>query len=120
MKIKAFIITIIAFFGVHTASLMAQTRQDDYQKIKKMIEKKRRYNKKYGFGYTIQLYNGNEHTAKKISAKFRVEYPGTKVFLKYIEPEWKIQAGIFKTKLEADKALLEFRENFSGAIVIPF
>ena len=63
--------------------------------------------------------NGFEVEAKKTRAKFRIEFPEIKTYLVYRQPEWKIQVGTYKTKLEADRALLEIKKEFSSAIVVP-
>ena len=86
--------------------------------INELISKKRSFNKEFSYGFRIQLYNGFEVEAKKISAKFKLDFPDTKTHLVYKQPEWKIQVGFYKTKLEADRALLNFSEKFSGLIVI--
>ena len=87
--------------------------------LHELITKKRDYNKKNGFGYRIQLYYGNEVKAKSTIGKFKYMFPGVYAKLVYDNPEWKAHVGNYKTKLEADKDLLLFKENFSGIIVIP-
>jgi len=52
-------------------------------------------------------------------ARFKAEFPGNFSKLVYYAPEWKVQVGNYKTKLEADKDLIKFQEKFSGIIVIP-
>ena len=89
------------------------------QEIKSIISKKRSFNNTYGFGYRIQLYNGNEQKARSYNAQFKIEFPGNPSKLVYNAPEWKVQVGNYKTKLEADKDLVIFQEKFSAIIVIP-
>ena len=89
------------------------------KEIEQGVNKKRSYNKTNGFGYRIQLYNGNEQKAKQYKERFKLEFPGIYSKLVYNAPEWKIQVGNYKTKLDADKALMRFKEKFSGIIVIP-
>ncbi len=100
----------------------AQTQKTDNELINDLVSKKKSFNKEFGYGYRIQLYNGFEVEAKKTRAKFRVEFPTIKTYLLYRQPEWKIQVGFYKTKLEADRALLQLelkRKYGSGVIVIP-
>jgi len=52
-------------------------------------------------------------------AKFKSDFPEIKTHLIYRQPEWKIQVGFYKTKLEADRALLELKRKYQSAIVIP-
>ena len=119
MKKGHFYITLIAllFCGVMTGYSQSSTTQNDT--LKKFIQKKRAYNKKYGYGYRIQLYNGFETEVKKTRAKFRIKFPDVKTYIIYKSPEWKVQVGNYKTKLEADRALLAFKDQFYGALVVP-
>lgn len=94
--------------------------QSENEKIDKLIEQKRFYNKKNKAlgGFKIQIYNGNETQANKIKREFEVLYPEYSTTIKYKSPEWKTQVGPFKTRLEADRTLLTIKENYVGAIVI--
>ncbi len=107
----------LLFFGVQNS--YAQEQKNDNQLIEEFIDKKKDFNKEFGYGFRIQLYNGFEVEAKTTRAKFRIEFPEIKTYLVYRQPEWKIQVGTYKTKLEADRALLEIKREFSGAIVVP-
>ena len=97
----------------------SQNKTTKTKEIERLITKKRTFNKEYGFGYRIQLYNGDEQQARKFRASFKVEYPDNFSKLVYVAPEWKVQVGSYKTKLEADKDLMKYQEKFSGIIVIP-
>ena len=113
------IVLIFCFFLAFSFNSFSQNETNESKKIKNLITKKRAFNKKYGFGYRIQLYNGNEQQARKLHERFRIEFPGNSIKLVYRAPEWKVQVGNYKTKLEADRDLIKFREEFSGIIVIP-
>lgn len=111
------LILIFSFTGIYNTN--AQDKTSENEKITSLINKKRAYNKAYGFGFRIQLYNGLETQAKKIKSKFSIENPEIKTYLRYFKPEWKVRVGNYKTKLEADKALNIFKEDYPGAIIIP-
>jgi len=100
-------------------AVFSQSEKSDNKLINDLITKKRAFNKEYSFGFRIQLYNGFETEAKKTRAKFKIDFPEIKTFIVYRQPEWKIQVGFYKTKLEADKALLELKRKYESAIVIP-
>ncbi len=106
-------------FLIGSLEFNAQEQNNDNEKIKSIISKKRAFNKHFGFGYRIQLYNGNERRAKSIKSRFGIEFPNVYSRLKYDTPEWKVQVGNYKTKLEADKAMVLFQKEFTGIIVIP-
>ena len=119
MKNKLLLVTFLtsAFCGIQTIS--AQNSTNSSKQVKNLIAKKRTYNKEVGFGYKIQIYYGSETKARSIRNKFRIEFPRVYSALEYNQPYWKVQVGNYKTKLEADKAALQFKEKFSGIIVIP-
>ena len=100
-------------------SSYAQDKKTDNQLINELVSKKKSFNKEFGYGYRIQLYNGFEVEAKKTRAKFRLDFPEIQTYLIYRQPEWKIQVGVYKTKLEADRALLTIKKKHESAIVIP-
>ena len=113
------ILFLVVFTLIGMLEMKGQEAYNDTEAIKKLIEKKKEYNKTHKTGYLIQLYNGLERTAKSTRYRFKIEFPGIPTELEYKAPEWKVQVGNYKTRLEADRALNKIREKFSGAIVIP-
>lgn len=105
----AFILTSTNSFG-----------QEESQKIYEVIEKKRAFNEnnKNSIVYKIQLYNGIEADAAEMKVDFESKYEQYKVKLTYDPPEWKTQIVGFKTRLDADRALLVIREDYENAIVL--
>jgi len=112
---------IVLFFSVFFASQSAvsQSKKTDTELIENLIVKKKEFNKEYSFGHRIQLYNGFEKEARAIQKQFLIDFPEIKTYISYKQPEWKIQVGFYRTKLEADKALLDFKRKYENAIVIP-
>ena len=116
---KVIFCLIFSFLIFGTQSLASQNKTNASKSIKSLIAKKRSYNRSYGFGYRIQIYYGTEVRAKSLLSKFKISYPKTYTKLDYEQPNWKVQVGNYKTKLEADRAVLLFSEKFSGLMVIP-
>lgn len=117
---KAFHFCFLIFLFYQGTSLsFAQNTTKMSDEVRNLLEKKRSYNKLVGSGYTIQLYNGNERDAKKKLARFKIEFPETDAKLLYETPDWKVQVGQYKVKLDADRASLVFKEEFSNIIVVP-
>lgn len=112
-KTIAKIITFTCFiFSINTHS-------QEEKKINAVLAQKIEYNKsnRKGKGYKIQLYNGNESKAYRIKGNFEIAY-GIVAVLSYESPEWKVRVGNYKTRLEADRALLKIKEKFAGAIIL--
>lgn len=113
------LLLIVLFVFVPFLTIYSQEVKSEQELIQNFIEKKREFNKKYGYGYRIQLYNGLEVEAKKLRAKFRLEFTDTETYLLYQQPEWKIQVGHYKTRLEADRALNKLKKKYPYAIIVP-
>jgi len=68
--------------------------------------------------YRIQIYNGNRQGAKKSEEEFNKVFSDWRPSLKFQTPNYKIWVGDFKTRLEADRALLRIKKEFRHAFII--
>lgn len=119
MKKNFYLTAFVLFFSVFNHSTCAQNSTNSSNQIKNLIAKKRTFNSKFGYGFRVQIFYGEETKAKSVQNKFRANFPYTFTKLDYEQPYWKVQVGNYKTRLEADKAMVNFADKFSGLIVIP-
>lgn len=119
MKFRLICGLFLALFLCSSGNLYSQNQTNSSDEIKKLIAKKREFNAEYGYGFRIQIFYGSETKARSLRNKFRLSFPNVPTNLKYEQPYWKVQVGNYKTRLEADKALLKFSEKFASLIVIP-
>jgi len=119
MKKYILFFTVLFTFFVFLQPCVAQIQKTDNQLIEELVSKKKEFNSTFGYGYRIQLYNGFEVEAKKTREKFKLDFPDIRTHLIYRQPEWKVQVGTYKTKLEADRALLEIKKKYGSAIAVP-
>jgi hypothetical protein len=71
-------------------------------------------------GYRVQIFFGsNRQAAYDAQARFTNEYPEVPTYISYIEPNFKVQAGDFRTRLEAQKLQSELNGMFSTLFIIP-
>lgn len=83
-------------------------------KLKKEMEKE---NKLFD-GFTIQLYYGELDKASQILMKYRSNYAQWPASIEYETPNYKVWAGNFPTRIEADRAILEIQKNFPSAFIL--
>jgi len=69
-------------------------------------------------GYRIQIYFGSRDKADSTKNQFEELFPETKSKIIYEEPNFKTVVGSYPTKLEADRYLRIFQEEFSDAFII--
>jgi hypothetical protein len=71
------------------------------------------------FGYRVQFFtssNRNEIYGKQ--AEFNQMYPDFRTYIIYQEPNYKIKAGDFRTRLEAQKLMRDLRSQFPTLFLI--
>ncbi len=67
--------------------------------------------------YKIQVYSGNRKNANEKKKKFDGQFDKWKSSIQYETPNFKVWAGNFKTRLEADRALKIIKTKFDNAFI---
>lgn len=96
-------------------------KQDD--RIENLISKQRQlYKIDSSFnGYRIHIFMeiGNEALdhAKKVKSQFERAFPDIPIYLTYAEPYFRLRAGDFRNRVEAEKCLRRIKPRFKEAFV---
>jgi hypothetical protein len=116
--LKKSLFLFLLFQTVFLISVKSQVLVD--KKIETVMELKKEHQKLNPKidGYRIQLYNGLETESNQVKTKFLTLYPDMKVEIIYKAPEWKVQVGNFRTRLESDKALQNIKLQFPGSLTV--
>ena len=113
-------VTIILFFSfiltplAHAQEGVVQVNQDE--EIETLIRLKKEVNKTK-VNYRIQIFNGTRNEALKARSDFRKSFSDWSTFMRYETPNYKIWVGNFKTRLDADRALLKIKREFKSAFI---
>ncbi len=67
--------------------------------------------------YKIQVYQGNRSGAEEAKSKFAETYDEWPISMEYETPNYKIWVGNFRSRLEADKALIKIKKNYANAFI---
>ncbi len=88
-------------------------------RIKMLLDIKTKMSKDGEFSdrYKIQLYNGSLNKANEIMKSFNQLFPKWESSIKWETPEYKVWVGNYRTRIEADRALRDIQEEFSGAFI---
>jgi hypothetical protein len=71
------------------------------------------------YGYRVQIFSGsNRKDAYNAQARLQSDYPELRTYIIYNEPNFKVRAGDFKTRLEAQKLMQELRTSFTSLFII--
>jgi hypothetical protein len=84
-----------------------------------LLKLKKQINKEEGLTnyYKIQVYSGNRTDAESNQNKFNTTFEKWTSKMVYEYPNFKIWAGNFATRLEADRALKEVKKTFNSAFI---
>ena len=70
-------------------------------------------------GYRVQIFTGSSRAeAYAAQAKFKRLYPELRTYIIYREPNFKVRAGDFRTRLEAAKMMQELKPVFPVLFII--
>jgi hypothetical protein len=71
------------------------------------------------YGYRVQIYNGSSRNAAySAQAKFNKEFPEMRTYIVYREPNFKVRAGDFRTRIEAERMKEQLKPLFSIMFII--
>ena len=93
-----------------TINIQQDPRIDHLIAVKKGIEDTKKYR--------IQVYNGNLEGAKKVKSNCDTQFYGWPCDISFETPNFKVRVGKFRTRLEADKYLLEVKKKYPSAFIL--
>lgn len=119
LKLTALAIICIAFATNRSVAQQGSVSINQDKKIVSLLELRKDMNKTESDAdrYKIQIYNGNRAGAYKAQDEFNSKFSKWDLVVVYEPPNFKTWAGNFRTKIEADRALKEIKQNFSSAFI---
>ncbi|HEY9197293.1 MAG TPA: SPOR domain-containing protein [Mucilaginibacter sp.] len=71
------------------------------------------------YGYRVQFFSGSSRQAAySAQARLQNQFPELRTYIIYSEPNFKVRAGDFRTRLEAQKLIQELRPQFPSLFII--
>ena len=73
-----------------------------------------------GRGFRVQIYNGNDRD-KAIQTKidFMRRFPNTRTYMTYIQPQFRVKVGDFRTRADAQKFAQQLNGVYSPIMIVP-
>lgn len=89
-------------------------------RFEQLLNEKRKMNSSITISdrYKIQVFTGDSETSKKILTDFRRENKNIDGTIVFNTPIYKVWVGNFKTRIEAEKKLLELKKKYPNAFLI--
>ncbi len=73
-----------------------------------------------GRGYRVQIYNGNDRVkANEIKVDFIRRFPGVRTYLTYVQPQFRVKVGDFRTRGDAAKLFEQTSAIYNACMIVP-
>jgi hypothetical protein len=120
-KITLFSFTLVALLS--SQNIFSQTKKSNIEqdeKIEKLLVEKRKNNSAITINdkFKIQIFFGNIEDSKKALIAFKKDFSQTDGTIIFSNPSYKVWVGSFKSKIEAEKALLTIKKKYTAAVII--
>jgi hypothetical protein len=73
-------------------------------------------------GFRIQVFsdsgNNSKNRAQAVQEEFQARFPGTGIYLTFKSPNYRVRLGDFRTKLDAQRFLIELTADYPNAFII--
>ena len=116
---------LIAFLasGLFSQEIFSQENRvsliQDARFEKLLIEKRKINASLYSVDrFKIQIFNGDNETAKKTLTAFKKEFKMFDATILFSTPTYKVVVGNFKTRIEAEKNLIDVRKIYKNALLL--
>jgi len=89
-------------------------------KFEQLLNEKRKINSSITVNdrYKIQIYNGDSETSKKTLGDFRRDFKNFDGTIVFSTPTYKVWVGNFKSRIEAERNLLDLKKKYQNAFLI--
>lgn len=89
-------------------------------KFEQLLNEKRKINPSLTVNdlYKIQIYSGGSEIAKKTLTEFRQEFTAIDATIVFNTPNYKVWVGNYRTRIEAEKILLEIKNRYKNILLI--
>lgn len=89
-------------------------------KFEQLLNEKRKINVSNAVNdrYKIQIFSGDSEKAKKTLIEFKQEFSDIDGTIVFNTPNYKVWIGNFKTRIEAEKNLIEIKKKYNNVHLI--
>ena len=119
------LLIFLSFLTLCQLTAIGQTKEgtvriESSAHIDEMVAQKKDYNKTVETlqGYKIQIYYGSEKECYEVKDEFSSLFSDIATSIIFSTPQWKLQIGNYRTRLEADHAMVNIKKEYPAAIVL--
>ena len=115
-----FILLTLCMSTLNTRAQDATIVVKQDSKFEQLLNEKRKTNVSNAINerYKIQIFSGESEKAKNTLNEFRQEFRNIDGTIVFYTPNYKVWVGNFKTRIEAERNLIEIRKSYKNVHLI--
>ena len=119
-KHELLILSLMSLFAINMFSQNNKIVVSQDPKFEQLLNEKRKINLSMTTmeGYKIQIYNGDSDNSKRELTKFKNDFNSLDATIIFSTPYYKVWVGNFKTKIDAQRHLIEIQKKHKNSIII--
>lgn len=113
-------ISTTVFFLTFSFAQDSKSKVNQDPRFEQLLSEKRKINSSITINdrYKIQIFTGDAATSKKTLTDFRKYNKNIDATIVFHTPIYKVWAGSYKTRIEAEKKLQQLKKNYPNAFLI--
>lgn len=110
----------LLFLVIKTFSQESKNNIKQDARFEQLLNEKRKINSSITISdrFKIQIFTGDNETSKKALQEFRKNFKNLDATIVFNTPVYKVWVGNFKTRIEAEKKLNDFKKRYPNAFLI--
>ncbi|MCC9072961.1 SPOR domain-containing protein [Flavobacterium sp. F-65] len=112
------LLLLISAYNINAQDQNITLNQDP--KFEQLLNEKRKINASISVNdsYKIQIFSGKSDEAKKTLSDFKQEFKNIDGTIIFNTPNYKVLVGNFKSKIEAERNLIEIKRRYKNVFLI--
>lgn len=111
---------IFLMLNVKTFAQESKTTVEQDVKFQVLLKEKQKINNNISItdSYKIQIFYGSGEDSKKKLSEFKREFKDIEGTIIYSNPTYKVYVGSYKSRLHAEKVLLDIQKKYPSSLLI--
>ena len=113
-------LVFLTFFNMESRAQESNVSVIQDSRFEQLLSEKRKINSSITVNdrYKIQIFYGDNEKARKTLAEFRREFKNLDGTIIFESPTYKVWVGNFKSRIDAEKKLLDIKKKYPYALII--
>lgn len=120
LKTPFSLLLLTTLLSINSAAQDRELTLSQDPKFEQLLNEKRKINVSLATNdsYKIQIYTGDSENSKRELGKFKSDFNHLDATIIFNTPYYKVWVGNFKTKIDAQRHLIEIQKKYANSIIV--